>query len=63
VADARNLAPWDDLWRVLGLFARVYLIATSYPDTFPELRASIASRPLERRLAAHQAVVRSGRRV
>ncbi len=41
------------VWLTLGLFARVYLVATSYPDTFPELRASIASRPLERLLARH----------
>jgi hypothetical protein len=41
------------VWLTLGLFARVYVIATSYPDTFPELQASIASRPLERLLAAH----------
>ena len=41
------------VWLALGLFARVYLVATSYPDTFPELRASIASRALERLLARH----------
>jgi hypothetical protein len=54
-----NYSNWSEIgcevlvWLTLGLFARVYLIATSYPDTFPELRASIASRPLERLLAGH----------
>lgn len=41
------------VWLALGLFARIYLVTTSYPDTFSELRASIASRPLERLLADH----------
>lgn len=41
------------VWLALGLFARIYLVATSYPDTFSELQASIASRPLERLLARH----------
>jgi hypothetical protein len=54
-----NYSDWKGIglevvvWLVLGLFARIYLVATSYPDTFPELRASIASRPLERLLARH----------
>lgn len=45
---------WEGaVWLSLGLFARVYLVATSYPDTFCDLKASIASRPLERLLAGH----------
>lgn len=41
------------VWLALGLFARIYLVATSYPDTFSELRGSIDSRPLERLLSRH----------
>jgi hypothetical protein len=40
-------------WLAFGLLARVYLIATSYPDTFPELKASIEARPIERLLSRH----------
>ena len=35
------------LWLSLGLMARAYLLYTEYADTFDELNASIASRPLE----------------
>ena len=41
------------LWLALGLFARIYLVATSYPDTFSELRDPIGSRPLERLFARY----------
>lgn len=40
-------------WLSLGLMARVYLVATSYPDTFPELLASVQSRRLERFIAGY----------
>ena len=39
------------LWLSIGLFARVYLVYTDYPDTFDGLKQSIASRPLERWLS------------
>jgi len=40
------------LWLSLGLLARAYLLYTQYPDTFDGIKASIASRPLERWLAS-----------